>query len=45
MEELFILVYNSTDRNLGYNLKKGGLNGGKCCEETKRKIGDATILK
>lgn len=45
MEELFISVYNSTDRNFGYNLKKGGLNGGKCSDETKRKIGDTTIEK
>ena len=45
MEELFIAVYDSTNRNFGYNLKKGGLNGGKCSEETKRKIGDTTIAK
>lgn len=45
MEELFILVYNSTNREKGYNIKKGGLNGGKCCEETKRKIGNTTIEK
>ena len=45
MEELLIAVYNSTDRTLEYNLKKGGLNGGKCSAETKRKIGDTTIAK
>ena len=45
MEELFIFIYNSTDKDKGYNLKLGGLNGGKCCAETKRKIGDTTIEK
>lgn len=45
MEELIINIYDSTNKDKGYNLKKGGLNGGKCCEETKRKIGDTTIEK
>ena len=45
IEELFIATYNSTNRTFGYNLKKGGLNGGKCSDETKRKIRNTTIAK
>lgn len=45
MEELLILVYNSSNKNKGYNLKKGGLGGGKCCESTKQKIGATSLIK
>lgn len=45
MEELLILVYNSANQNKGYNLKKGGLGGGKCCDSTKQKIGATSLTK
>lgn len=44
-EIYWINYYQSTDKEKGYNLKYGGNNGGKCCESTKRKIGDTTIKK
>ena len=45
MEELLILVYDSASQNKGYNLKKGGLGGGKCCDSTKQKIGATSLTK
>lgn len=44
-EIYWINYYNSTDKEKGYNLKLGGNNGGKCCDSTKRKIGDTTLEK
>lgn len=37
-EQYYISEYNTTDKALGYNLKFGGNNGGKCCDTTKVKI-------
>lgn len=37
-EQFYISEYNTTDKTLGYNLKLGGNNGGKCCDTTKTKI-------
>lgn len=37
-EQYYISKYNTTDKSLGYNLKLGGNNGGKCCSSTKAKI-------
>ena len=45
MEELLIATYDSTNKNKGYNLKKGGLGGGKCCDSTKQKIGATSLIK
>ena len=44
-ETYWIEYYQSTNKEKGYNLKLGGNNGGKCCDRTKRKIGDTTIEK
>ena len=44
-EIYWINYYQSTNKEIGYNLKLGGNNGGKCCDRTKRKIGDTTIEK
>lgn len=44
-EIYWIDYYHSTDKEKGYNLKLGGNNGGKCCDSTKRKIGDTTLEK
>ena len=44
-EIYWIEYYQSTNKEKGYNLKLGGNNGGKCCDSTKRKIGDTTIKK
>lgn len=40
LEEINIATYNTTNDSFGYNLKAGGDNGGKCSEETKRKISE-----
>ena len=51
MEELnereiyYIKLYDSTNKDKGYNLKNGGKNGGTCCQETKDKIGLTTKQK
>ena len=44
-EIYWINYYQSTKKEIGYNLKSGGNNGGKCCDRTKRKIGNTTIEK
>ena len=44
-EIYWINYYQSTKKEIGYNLKLGGNNGGKCCDRTKKKIGDTTIEK
>ena len=41
----YISKYNSTDRNVGYNLKAGGNGGGTNSESTKKKIGITTKEK
>lgn len=41
-EIYYIALYNSTDKNKGYNLKHGGDNGGLNSIETKIKIGNST---
>lgn len=41
LEQYFISLYKSTDKNNGYNLKSGG-SAGKHNESTKRKIGEAS---
>lgn len=41
-ERFWIKFYDSTNKNLGYNLDSGGNSGGKKSEETKRKIGETT---
>lgn len=43
-EQYWISYYNSTDKDIGYNLDSGGKNCSKS-ESTKRKIGDTTIEK
>lgn len=43
-EEFWISFFNSTKREIGYNIKKGGDNHSHD-EETKRKIGDAQLGK
>ena len=37
-EKYFIKIYESTNRNKGYNLKTGGNNGYQLSKETKQKI-------
>ena len=44
-EIYYISKYNSTDRNVGYNLKAGGNGGGTNSESTKNKIGITTKEK
>lgn len=44
-ERFWIKFYDSTNKNLGYNLDSGGNSGGKKSEETKRKIGETTKKK
>ena len=44
-EIYWINYYQSTNKKIGYNLKLGGNNGGKCCESTKQKIGETTKAK
>lgn len=44
-ERFWIAFYNSTDKNIGYNLDTGGISGGKKSLETRRKIGITTKLK
>ena len=44
-EQYWIRFYHSTDKNYGYNLDSGGLNGGEKSEETKKKIGETTKAK
>ena len=39
LEEFYINVFNSTDKNIGYNIKSGGYQSGKHSLETKIKIG------
>lgn len=39
-EDFWINFYNSLDRNFGYNKRNGG-NGGKLCEETRKKISES----
>ena len=39
-EDYYINLYNSTDRNFGYNLRNGGTNGYSHSEETRRKISE-----
>lgn len=41
-EIYYIALYNSTNKDVGYNLKSGGNNGGKNSIETKIKIGRKT---
>lgn len=45
LEIYYIKLYDSTNKEKGYNLKYGGKNGGKCSEETKKKIGLTTKEK
>lgn len=42
-EMKWISIYNSTDKNKGYNLKLGGNGGGKCTESTLQKLRESTI--
>lgn len=44
-EVYWISYYNSTDKTKGYNLKAGGLGGGKNSKETLEKIGETTKQK
>lgn len=41
MELFYIDWFNSLDRAFGYNIRKGGHNGGHLSDETKEKIGSA----
>jgi group I intron endonuclease len=43
MEIFFIKKYNSTDRTVGYNVRKGGDGGGPHSEETKEKLRSITL--
>jgi len=43
-EQYWIKYYNSTNKNIGYNLDSGGLNCFKS-DSTKQKIGETTLLK
>lgn len=45
LEVKYIQEYDSTNKTKGYNLKSGGLNGGKCTEVTKLKIGASSKEK
>ena len=45
MEKHYIQVYNATDKEFGYNLKKGGKEGGLYNEECRRRLGESTKKK
>lgn len=44
-ERYWIKFYSSNNKEFGYNLDSGGKNGGEKSIETKRKIGDTTLIK
>lgn len=44
-ERYWITYYQSTNKDIGYNIDSGGRNGGVKSKETKRKIGDTTLEK
>lgn len=44
-EIYYTKLYDSVNKDKGYNLKNGGKNGGTCCQETKDKIGLTTKQK
>ena len=43
LERFWIKVFGSDRRGVGYNLRKGGLGGGRMSDETKRKISMAKM--
>ena len=45
LEIFYINFYNSSDKNIGYNLKLGGNSGGICTEEARKHIGESTKKK
>lgn len=45
LEIKYVAMYDTLNREKGYNLKAGGKNGGTCCAETKVKIGQTTKEK